>query len=74
LLQCACGELLQQPEERTGAQHALRYATRQEAIADLFDYIEFVYYRSRRHSTLGYHSPVQFLKDWITNQHEQKMA
>ena len=54
--------------------HGTRYATRQEAIADLFDYIEVFYNRSRRHSTLGYHSPVQFLKDWITNQHEQKMA
>lgn len=25
-------------------------------------------------STLGYKSPIQFLKDWIKNQHEQKMA
>ena len=54
--------------------HGTRYARRHEAIADLFDYIEVFYNRSRRHSTLGYHSPVQFLQDWITNQHEQKMA
>lgn len=54
--------------------HGMRYATRQEAITDLFDYIEVFYNRSRRHSTLGYHSPVQFLQDWITNQHEQKIA
>ena len=54
--------------------HGTRYATREEAIADLFDYIEVFYNRSRRHSTLGYRSPVQFLQDWITNQHEQKIA
>ena len=54
--------------------HAARYATREDAIADLFDYIEVFYNRSRRHSTLGYHSPVQFLQDWITHQHERKMV
>jgi len=54
--------------------HGTRYATREEAIADLFDYIEAFYNRSRRHSTLGYNSPAQFLQDWITKQHEQKMA
>ena len=54
--------------------HGTRYATREEAIADLFDYIEVFYNRSRRHSTLGYNSPIQFLQDWITTQHERKMA
>jgi len=54
--------------------HGTRYATREEAIADLFEYIEVFYNRSRRHSTLGYHSPVQFLQDWIKSQHERKMA
>jgi putative transposase len=54
--------------------HGTRYATRAEAVADLFDYIEVFYNRTRRHSTLGYHSPVQFLQHWITNQHEQKIA
>jgi len=54
--------------------HGARYATRQEAIDDLFDYIEVFYNRSRRHSTLGYHSPAQFLQNWITNQHELTMA
>jgi putative transposase len=54
--------------------HGTRYATRAEAIVDLFDYIEVFYNRSRRHSTLGYHSPVQFLQHWITHQHEQKIA
>jgi Transposase and inactivated derivatives len=54
--------------------HGTRYASREDAIADLFDYIEVFYNRSRRHSTLGYNSPVQFLQDWITSQHEQKIA
>lgn len=54
--------------------HGTRYATRAEAIADLFDYIEVFYNRSRRHSVLGYSSPTQFLQDWITTQHERKLA
>ena len=29
---------------------------------------------SSRHSTLSYHSRVQFLQDWIKTQHERKMT
>jgi putative transposase len=54
--------------------HGTRYAMGEEAIADLFDYIEVFDNRSRRRPTLGYHSPVQFLRDRITNQHARKMA
>jgi putative transposase len=54
--------------------HGTRYATREEAIADLFEYIEVFYNRSRRHSTLQSKSPVRFLKDWISTQHEQNLA
>lgn len=36
------------------------YRTRDEARADVFDYIERFYNPARRHSTLGYLSPVQF--------------
>lgn len=54
--------------------YGMRYATRAEAVADLFDYIEVFYNRSRRHSALGYTSPTQFLQDWITTQHERKLA
>jgi putative transposase len=54
--------------------HGTRYATRAEAVADLFDYIEAFYNRTRRHSVLGYRSPVQFLQDWITSQHGRKIA
>ena len=36
------------------------YATRAEATADFFDYVEKYYNRERRHSALGYKSPVDF--------------
>ena len=36
------------------------YRTREEAKADVFDYIERFYNRRRRHGTLGYVSPVEF--------------
>jgi hypothetical protein len=44
--------------------HGTSYATRADAQADLFEYIEVFYNRSRRHSTLGYSSPVRFLEDY----------
>ena len=37
-----------------------RYATRNEATQDIFEYIEVFYNRRRRHSTLGYYSPAEF--------------
>jgi transposase InsO family protein len=37
-----------------------RYATREEAKADVFEYIETYYNRKRRHSTLNYLSPCDF--------------
>ena len=36
------------------------YATRAEATQDIFEYIEVFYNRTRRHSTLGYHSPTEY--------------
>ncbi len=36
------------------------YRTRDEARADVFDYIERFYNTIRRHSTIGYLSPVEF--------------
>jgi putative transposase len=36
------------------------YRTRDEARADVFDYIECFYYTKRRHSTIGYMSPMEF--------------
>ena len=40
--------------------HHERYSTREEAQMSIFDYIETFYNRKRRHSTLGYLSPVEF--------------
>jgi putative transposase len=40
--------------------HRTTFATREEARAALFDYIEVFYNRSRLHSTLGYLSPVEY--------------
>lgn len=37
-----------------------RYRTRAEAQQDIFEWIEVFYNRTRRHSTLGYRSPVEF--------------
>ena len=36
------------------------YRSRAEAKADVFDYIECFYNPRRRHSTLGYISPIEF--------------
>src|SRR5271155_5396700 len=36
------------------------YRTRNEAKADVFDYIECFYNPKRRHSTIGYMSPMEF--------------
>ena len=36
------------------------YRTRDEARADVFDYIERFYNIKRRHSTIGYLSPMEF--------------
>ena len=54
--------------------HGTRYGIRAEAEADLFDYIVPFYNRKRRHSTLGYASPVAFLANWISAQYEKKLA
>jgi putative transposase len=43
--------------ERTARKN---YRTRNEARADVFDYIERFYNATRRHSTIGYVSPVEF--------------
>ena len=40
--------------------HHERYATRAEARASLFEYVEVFYNRVRRHSTLGYVAPAEY--------------
>lgn len=36
------------------------WRTRRELATAVFDYIEVFYNRERRHSTLGYYSPLEF--------------
>lgn len=36
------------------------FATREEARASLFEYIEVFFNRTRRHSSLGYLSPAEY--------------
>src|SRR5271155_1677660 len=50
-------EVLKLKAERTARK---TYRTRDEAKADVFDYIECFYNPKRRHSTIGYLSPVEF--------------
>jgi putative transposase len=52
--------------------HGARYATRADAEADLFQYIEVFYNRRRRHSSLGYCSPTQFLTGWLSKHDDQQ--
>jgi hypothetical protein len=44
------------------------------AIADLFEYIEDVYHRERRHLTLGNVTPIRALQRYIKPQHERNLA
>lgn len=41
-----------------------QYATREQARLSIFEYVEVFYNRQRKHSTLGYLSPVAFEKQW----------
>ena len=65
-------------EPHTTSKHELVYhrhdATRDEATQDIFEYIEVFYNRTRRHSTLGYKSPMQFLEDWRMAQHDENLV
>ena len=54
--------------------HGTRYRTHREAMADLFEYIEVFYNRSRRHSSLGFMSPTQFMQDWLAAQRTKDAA
>ena len=53
--------------------HGTVYPCRADAQADLFDYIAVFYNRRRRHSSLGYCSPTQFLQDWISKHDNQQL-
>ena len=42
--------------------YRMRFKTKEEARRQIFEYIEIFYNRQRRHSTLGYVSPLNFEK------------
>ena len=51
-----------------------RYEMRDEIKAMAFEYIEVFYNRKRRHSTLAYKSPMQYLNDWFNTQQQEKLV
>lgn len=55
---------------KTELVYTRRFATRKEAREAIFDFIEIFYNRRRRHSTLGYVSPIDFELNFV----EEKMA
>jgi transposase InsO family protein len=54
--------------------HGERFTTRAAMKAMAFEYIEVFYNRKRRHSTLGYKSPEQFMQDWLAAQNRKKQV
>ena len=48
--------------------HHRKYRTRQEAIAEISEYIEVFYNRQRRHASLGNISPAAYLKKYVMRQ------
>ena len=50
---------------KTELVHQTRFRTRREAKAALFEYIEIFYNRRRRHSGIGYRTPVQAHADML---------
>ena len=54
--------------------HGILYDTRAAMTVASFEHIEVFYNRTRRHSTLGYQSPMQFLDEWCLAQHEENLV
>lgn len=51
---------------KTEHTHFERFESREQAKLSIFEYVEVFYNRQRRHSTLGYLSPVNFEKNWLS--------
>lgn len=54
--------------------HGVRFTDHETLKAAVFEYIEVFYNRKRKHSTLGYRSPTQYLEQWIRAQDLQKLV
>jgi len=54
--------------------HGTRYQTRDAARADVFEYIEVFYNRTRRHSSINGVSPVSFYETWLNRQSAARQA
>jgi len=50
---------------KTELVYTRRFATRSEAREAIFEFVEVFYNRRRRHSTLGYVSPMEFEMKFI---------
>lgn len=49
---------------KTELTHHRRYLTRTEAQQEIFEYLEVFYNRQRRHSAIGYQTPVGYEKQY----------
>jgi putative transposase len=58
---------------KKGLVHLRRFTTREQARAEIFEYIEVFYNRIRRHSRLGNVAPATFTKHWFA-QHSSRRA
>ena len=47
--------------------HHRNYESREEARQDIFEYIEVFYNRQRKHSSIGYQSPIQHEENYYLN-------
>ena len=54
--------------------HGTRYPTRNDARADVFEYIEVFYNRVRRHSSINGISPASFYQSWLNQQSKAMQA
>ena len=59
---------------KTECVYPRRFATRAEAREAIFEYIEVFYNRRRRHSTIGYMSPVDFEMQFNQEMSTEKLA
>ena len=54
--------------------HQRNYASREQAQLEVFEFIEVYYNRQRRHSTLGYLSPVEFEQKAVAQPSTMRLA